>query len=63
MMAGRHLYVTSASRDDWADPRSEFLGCLAASPAFECMGSMGLEQKGRYLQPGEFSHKGDIGYF
>lgn len=63
MMAGRHLYVTSASRDEWADPKSEFLGCLAASPAFECAGGSGLYQQERYLRPGECSHEGDIGYF
>lgn len=63
MMAGRHLYVTSASKDAWADPKSEFLSCFAASPAFECMGETGLGQKVRYLKPGECSHEGNIGYY
>lgn len=63
LMAGRHLYVTSASRDDWADPKSEFLGCVAASPAFTCIGAVGLCTDDRYLEPGEYSHEGDIGYF
>lgn len=35
MVAPRNLYVCSASEDAHADPKSEFLGCLGASPVYE----------------------------
>lgn len=63
MMAGRHLYVTSASEDVWADPASEFLACLAASPAFDCVGQKGLCAGPEFPVPGDFFHDGDIGYY
>lgn len=65
MTAPRYLYVASASRDEWADPRSEFLSCAAASGAFERYGVPGLipeegaEQGGVPLMP---LHQGHIGY-
>lgn len=65
MTAPRHLYVASASQDEWADPRSEFLACAAASDAFACYGIPGLvpeagaEQDGVPLIP---LHRGHIGY-
>lgn len=62
MMAGRHLYVCSASEDDWADPASEFLGCAAASEAFAICGQEGLVCADCYPNPGEVFHEGDIGY-
>lgn len=62
MMAGRHLYVCSASQDDWADPVSEFLCCAAASKAFEVCGQNGLVCADKYPAPGEVFHDGDIGY-
>lgn len=63
LIAPRRLLVTSAARDGWADPRSEFLGCLAASPAFSCLGAKGLCENGRYPEPGERLFEGNIGYF
>ena len=38
LIAPRKLYVSSAAEDLWSDPAAEFLGCLAASPAFEAAG-------------------------
>lgn len=35
MMAPRNLYVCSAKEDAHADPKSEFLACVAASPVYE----------------------------
>ena len=41
-VAPRLLYVVSAHEDGWADPESEFLGAVAASPAYELLGQKGL---------------------
>ncbi len=42
LAAPARVYISSASRDDWADPKSEFLSCVAASPAYEFQGIEGL---------------------
>ena len=34
LVAPRPLYVSSASLDQWADPRGEFASCIAAQPAW-----------------------------
>jgi hypothetical protein len=62
MIAPRHLYVCSASLDDWADPVSEFLGCVAAAPVYELLGVRGLEVPDTLPKPGEHFHEGRIGY-
>lgn len=41
-VAPRHLYVTSATVDEWADPASEFLSLQAAEPVFRLLGKPGL---------------------
>ncbi|HZG58255.1 acetylxylan esterase [Paenibacillus sp.] len=41
-IAPRHLYVTSATEDEWADPASEFASLLAAEPVFRLFGKPGL---------------------
>ena len=41
-VAPRYLSVTSAYEDTWANPESEFLSALAASPAYEALGKAGL---------------------
>ncbi len=42
MAAPRPLYVSSAAEDLWADPRGEFLGAVAAGPAWKLFGKEGL---------------------
>jgi hypothetical protein len=42
LIAPRPLYVASASRDRWSDPKGEFLGVSLASPAYELYGLDGL---------------------
>ena len=62
MIAPRYLYVTSASEDNWADPKSEFLSCIAASEAFELLGTEGLRHGGEFPETGTCLHEGHIGY-
>lgn len=62
MIAPRHLYVSSAALDDWADSTSEFLGCVAATPVYELLGVRGLEYPDALPQPGDYFHEGRIGY-
>ena len=60
--APRKLYVASAAQDFWADPISEFLGCAAASCAWEQLGAPGLLGADRLPRPGTVLSGGMIGY-
>lgn len=62
LIAPRKLYVSSAAEDLWSDPAAEFLGCLAASPAFEAAGVPGLVGAGEEPQLDQACHQGNIGY-
>lgn len=62
LIAPRKLYVSSAAEDLWSDPAAEFLGCLAASPAFEAAGVPGFVCAGEEPQLGQACHQGNIGY-
>lgn len=57
-IAPRKVLIGSASQDLWADPVSEQLCCLAASPAFE----KGFIINKKAAETGEAFLDGDIGY-
>ena len=57
----RPLYVTSAAADLWADPLSEYLGCMAVSPVYTLLGKRPLEEA-EALTDRMRLHGGDVGY-
>jgi hypothetical protein len=61
-IAPRVAYVSSAQEDDWADPQSEFLSCIAANTVYELLGLRGLVTQDEYPKPGTVLHEGRIGY-
>lgn len=61
-IAPRLLYVASAAEDTWADPYSEMLGCVAATPVYNEMGLNGIVCADRQPTAGDCYHDGNIGY-
>ena len=57
--AARKVHISSATEDLWADPVSEYLCTLAASPAFES----GMPAADRLPLPNERITGRDLGYF
>lgn len=62
MAAPRRLYISSAAEDGWADPKSEFLSCAAASEAYELLSCPGLTGYEGFPKTGDVFHEGRIGY-
>jgi hypothetical protein len=61
-IAPRHVCVGSAELDRGADPKSEFLSCVAASDVYKLLGGSGLITPDEYPNADTTLHKGDIGY-
>lgn len=61
LMAPRAVYIASASKDDWADPRGEFLAAAHAGPVYKLFGLKGLETM-TMPKPDEPIHSGLVGY-
>jgi len=61
LMAPRPVYVTSADKDLWADPRGEFLSCKHAGAVYRLLGLNGLGT-GRMPALDKPINKGTIGY-
>lgn len=62
LAAPRHIHIASAEEDLWADPLSEQLTCVAASPVWEIFGKKGFVAEDREAHNGEAFHDGFIGY-
>ncbi len=60
LVAPRPLYVASATKDLWADPKGEFLSAVAATEAYNVLGKQGLPTK--TMPPPNTSVQGTIGY-
>lgn len=60
LVAPRPLYVASAEEDQWADPKGEFLSCVAASPVYVLLGKEGF--LGKVMPDVNSPIKGTIGY-
>ena len=61
MAAPVKVYISSADEDAWADPKSEFLSCVAASAAYELLGEKGLVCD-HYPEVDESLQDGSIAY-
>jgi hypothetical protein len=61
-IAPRTLIVGSALEDSWADPDAEYLGCCAASKAWENLGLTGFVHPNRLPTAGSVFDEGNVCY-
>ena len=61
-LAPRTVMVGAAKEDTWADPISQFLSCVAASPAWKAFGKEGLVSPDRLPEVGDVFHSGGLCY-
>lgn len=61
LIAPRPLYITSASKDPWADPRGEFLSLAHASKVYEEVFGLDGISKNKWPKPDGHIHK-DVAY-
>lgn len=62
LVAPRALYVASSSEDLWADPASEYLGCVAAEDAWHIFRVPGFLAPDRLPEADDSYDEGSIGY-
>lgn len=61
-LAPRTVMIGAAESDAWADPVSQYLSCVAASPAWNVFGKEGLVSPDRLPVAGDVFHNGSICY-
>jgi hypothetical protein len=62
-VAPRYTFHVAAELDLWADPTSQYLCTVAASPAWEREGLVGMPDADRFPAVGEVRSDGHIGFF
>ncbi len=63
LVAPRYLYVSSSEKDEWADPKSEFLGAAATDEIYEFLHLPGLvAPMDKWPDVPSTFHEGRIGY-
>lgn len=62
-VAPRYSFHVAAELDLWADPVSQYLCTVAATPAFEQAGARGMTEPDTYPAPGDVRLDGHIGFY
>mgnify|MGYP003290992091 CR=1 FL=1 len=60
--ANTAVYVAGAEEDLWADPKSEFLSCVAASEVYEKLGLKGFVSDEKLPEAEAVYQNGEIAY-
>lgn len=61
-IAPRYVHVAASDMDDWADPDSEQLCCLAAGKMWEQQGLTGFIHNDEFIEPDTVLHEGHVGF-